>query len=397
MELVPFDDRDGWIWWDGALVPWRDAKLHVLTHGLHYASAVFEGERAYARQHLPAARPHRPADQLGAASWGSRSRSRPRQIDAACEAVLAANRLTDAYVRPIAWRGSEMLAVAAQRHDDPPGDRCLAVAELFRRRSDGGHPDGDGGVEAALAGDRADAAKATGLYMIGTLSKHQAEQQGYADALMLDWRGRVAEATGANIFFVMDGELHTPDPDCFLDGITRRSVISLARRQQMKVVERPIELSELARATEVFLAGTAAEVTPVREIAGHRYTPARITETLLQEYDALVRQSPAEVAKVVAGLGQQAITRGPVLPAGGFDLATEDNAGCREDEPCPAIQGFPCVPQQNIVDGSGPSPRPSGPALKLRSPWNPSSLGLAHRNIRRHYGGRPRRGTQCPS
>ena len=119
------------------------------------------------------------------------------------------------------------------------------------------------------------ASKATGLYMIGTLSKHQAEQQGYADALMLDWRGRVAETTGANIFFVMDGELHTPDPDCFLDGITRRSVMSLARRQQIKVVERPIEFSEVARATEVFLAGTAAEVTPVREIAGHRYTPAR--------------------------------------------------------------------------------------------------------------------------
>jgi branched-chain amino acid aminotransferase len=118
---------------------------------------------------------------------------------------------------------------------------------------------------------------------------------------MLDWRGRVAETTGANVFFVMDGELHTPDPDCFLDGITRRSVMSLARRQQMKVVERPIEFAELGRASEVFLAGTAAEVTPVREIAGHRYTPTRITETLLRGYDALVRQSPAEVAKVVAG------------------------------------------------------------------------------------------------
>jgi branched-chain amino acid aminotransferase len=145
------------------------------------------------------------------------------------------------------------------------------------------------------------ASKATGLYMIGTLSKHRAEQEGYADALMLDWRGRVAETTSANIFFVMDGELHTPDPDCFLDGITRRSVMSLARRQQMKVVERPIEFSELDHATEVFLAGTAAEVTPVHEIAGRRYTPTRITETLLHGYDALVRQSPAEVAKVVSG------------------------------------------------------------------------------------------------
>ena len=143
-------------------------------------------------------------------------------------------------------------------------------------------------------------AKATGLYMIGTMSKHTAEEQGYADALMLDWRGFVAEATGANIFFVIDGELHTPAPEGFLDGITRRSVMSLARRQQMKVVERHIPFSDIGRATEVFLAGTAAEVTPVREIAGHRYTPGRISETLLKGYDALVRRSPEDVARIVA-------------------------------------------------------------------------------------------------
>jgi branched-chain amino acid aminotransferase len=145
------------------------------------------------------------------------------------------------------------------------------------------------------------AAKATGLYMIGTLSKHKAEAEGFADALMLDWRGLVAEATGANIFFVMDGEIHTPTPDCFLDGITRRSVMSIAKRHQMTVVERPIDGSEIGRASEVFLAGTAAEVTPVREIAGHRFTPTRITETLLKDYDVLVRQSPEAVAKVIAG------------------------------------------------------------------------------------------------
>ena len=155
MELVPFDDRDGWIWWDGALVPWRDAKLHVLTHGLHYASAVFEGERAYAGN-IFRLRDH--TDRLinSGRILGFEIPFSAEQIDAACDAVLAANGLTDAYVRPIAWRGSEMLAVAAQAHEDPPGDRGLAVAELFRRRSDGGHPDGDGGVEAALAGDRAD-------------------------------------------------------------------------------------------------------------------------------------------------------------------------------------------------------------------------------------------------
>jgi len=136
--------------------------------------------------------------------------------------------------------------------------------------------------------------------MIGTMSKHKAEDEGYNDALMLDWRGLVSEATGANIFLVMDGDVHTPTPDCFLDGITRRSVMALARRKQMKVIERPIEVSELSRATEVFLAGTAAEVAAVREIAGHRYTPGRITETLMQDYDALVQCSPDEVARVVA-------------------------------------------------------------------------------------------------
>jgi branched-chain amino acid aminotransferase len=142
-------------------------------------------------------------------------------------------------------------------------------------------------------------AKAAGLYMIGTLSKQRAEAEGYADALMLDWRGRVAEATGANVFLVIDGEVHTPAPEGFLDGITRRSVMSLARRHQMKVVERPIEAQELERATEVFLAGTAAEVTPVREIAGQAFAPGRITETLMRGYDVLVRQGPEEVAKVL--------------------------------------------------------------------------------------------------
>jgi branched-chain amino acid aminotransferase len=144
------------------------------------------------------------------------------------------------------------------------------------------------------------AAKATGLYMIGTMSKHKVEEQGFNDALMLDWRGRVSESTGANIFFVMDGALHTPTPEGFLDGITRRSVMSLARARQMTVIERPIELDEIAGATECFLAGTAAEVCAVREIAGRNYTPGRITETLMKDYDALVVQSPDAVAKVVA-------------------------------------------------------------------------------------------------
>ena len=299
MALVPFDDRDGWIWWDGALVPWRDAKLHVLSHGLHYASAVFEGERAYAGN-IFRLRDH--TDRLinSAHILGFEIPYTADQIDAACIETLAANNLTDAYVRPIAWRGSEMLAVSAQQTkihvaiavwpwpsyfgDDRMTGIRLGMAE-WKRPSPETAPT---------------AAKATGLYMIGTLSKHKAEAEGYADALMLDWRGWVAEATGANIFFVMDGDIHTPTPDCFLDGITRRSVMSIAKRHQMKVVERSIDGSEIGRASEVFLAGTAAEVTPVREIAGHRFTPTRITETLLKDYDALVRQSPEAVAKVVA-------------------------------------------------------------------------------------------------
>jgi branched-chain amino acid aminotransferase len=261
---------------------------------------VFEGERAYAGN-IFRLREHSERLIESGRILGFEIPWTAEQIDAACNAVLAANGLTDAYVRPIAWRGSEMMAVAAKQTKIHLAIAAWPWPSYF----------GDArmqGIRMAMAEwkrpapDTAPtASKATGLYMIGTMSKHRAEDQGFADALMLDWRGRVAEATGANIVFVMDGELHTPTPDCFLDGITRRSVLSLARRQQMKVVERAIEFSEIGRATEVFLAGTAAEVTPVREIAGHQYTPTRITETLMHGFDALVRSSPEEVAKVVTG------------------------------------------------------------------------------------------------
>lgn len=300
MALVPFDDRDGWIWWDGKLVPWRDAKLHVLSHGLHYASAVFEGERAY-NGNVFRLRDHSERLINSGRILGFEIPYSASEIDAACMETLKANKLTDAYVRPIAWRGSEMLAVSAQHTTIH-----LAIA-VWQWPSYFGD-DKMKGIRLGMAPwkrpspDTAPtAAKATGLYMIGTLSKHEAEAAGYNDALMLDWRGRVAEATGANMFLVMDGDIHTPTPDCFLDGITRRSVMSLAKKRQMKVIERPIEATELGRATEVFLAGTAAEVTAVREIAGNSYTPGRITETLMKDYEALVMQPPAEVAKVIAG------------------------------------------------------------------------------------------------
>ncbi|HEY1931866.1 MAG TPA: branched-chain amino acid aminotransferase [Acetobacteraceae bacterium] len=299
MALVPFDDRDGWIWFDGKLVPWRDAKLHVLSHGLHYASAVFEGERAY-NGNVFRLRDHTDRLVNSGRILGFDLPYNADQIDAATRQVLAANGLTDGYVRPIAWRGSEMMAVSAQETSIHMAIAAWPWPSYFAADKMTGIRIGIGEWRRPSPETAPVHAKATGLYMIGTMSKHKAEAEGWNDALLLDWRGRVSEATGANIFFVMDGDLHTPTPDCFLDGITRRSVMSLAKKRQVKVIERPIELAELSQATECFLAGTAAEVTAVREIAAYRFTPGRITETLMQDYDALVVQSPEDVAKVVA-------------------------------------------------------------------------------------------------
>jgi branched-chain amino acid aminotransferase len=293
MALVPFDDRDGFIWYDGKLLPWRDAKLHVLSHGLHYASGVFEGERAYSGN-IFRLRTH--TDRLinSGRLLGFEIPYTAEEIDAACLETLRANNLTDGYLRPIAWRGSEMLAVSAQHTKIHLAIATWDWPAYFENRM------------AGIALDWAEwrrpdpataptASKATGNYMIGTLSKHKAEAAGFADAMMLDWRGHLSEATGANVFLAIDGALHTPTPDCFLDGITRRTVMALAHRRQIQVVERTIMPDELDRAQEVFLAGTAAEVTPVRQIADRHFTPGQITETLLQDYEALVRMSPAEV------------------------------------------------------------------------------------------------------
>jgi branched-chain amino acid aminotransferase len=299
MTLLPFDDRDGWIWLDGALVPWRDARLHVLSHGLHYASAVFEGERAYGgrifrlRDHT--LRLHESARILGfTIPWTA------EQIDTACQEVLQANGLTDAYVRPIAWRGSEQLAVSPIGTSTHLSIAAWAWPSYFGGDRMAGIRVGESTWRRPAPDTAPTMAKAAGLYMIGSLSKLQAEQQGCSDALMLDWRGNVAETSGANIFLVIDDAVHTPIADCFLNGVTRQSVISLARRQQMKVVERHIDPAELSSASEVFLTGSAAEVTAVREIGPHRYTPGRVTETLMKAYDALVLQSSEEIAKLVA-------------------------------------------------------------------------------------------------
>ena len=296
MVLVPFDDRDGEIWMDGVMVPWRDAKLHVLSHGLHYASGVFEGERAYAGN-IFKLRDHTNRLIESGRILGFEIPYTADEIDAACVAVVAANGLTDAYVRPLAWRGTEQLSVSAQQTRIHLAIATWPWPNLFGADRMKGVRLGMAPWKRPHPETAPTASKAAGLYMIGTLSKHHAEAAGFDDALMLDWRGQVSEATGANIFFAIDGALHTPTPDCFLDGITRRTVMALARQHQIQVVERPMALEEITGASEVFLAGTAAEVTPVREIDGRHYTPGPITEALLKSYDALVRMGPAEVER----------------------------------------------------------------------------------------------------
>ncbi|MCW5697589.1 MAG: branched-chain amino acid aminotransferase [Bauldia sp.] len=288
MAPQPFDDRDGVIWMNGDFVPWREAKVHVLTHGLHYASAVFEGERAYggAIFHLDehTSRLHESARLLGFTIPYS-----VEEVNAATRETLERAGLADAYLRPIAWRGSEMMGVSAQHNKINLAIAAWAWPSYFK-------------PEERLKGIRLDIsqwrrpdpatapskAKAAGLYMICTLSKHAAEQKGYADAMMLDYRGRVAEATGANVFFVRDGEIHTPTPDCFLDGITRQTVIGLARRRGWTVVERAIMPEELPTFSECWLTGTAAEVTPVSEIGPHRFTPGAFSRAMMEDYQAAV-------------------------------------------------------------------------------------------------------------
>jgi branched-chain amino acid aminotransferase len=294
MALVPFDDRDGTIWLDGAMVPWREAKLHVLSHGLHYASGVFEGERAYGG-HIFKLRAHSERLLRSGRILGFEIPYTADEIDAACRAVIAANGLSDAYVRPIAWRGTEQLSVSAQQTKIHLAIASWTWPNLFGANRMQGVRLGMAAWKRPHPETAPTESKAAGLYMIGTMSKHEAAGRGFDDALMLDWRGQVSEATGANIFFVMNGELHTPVADCFLNGITRRTVMALARRQQMKVVERVILPAEMAAASEVFLAGTAAEVTPVRAIGDLDFTPGPITETLMSGYEALIHMSPDEV------------------------------------------------------------------------------------------------------
>jgi branched-chain amino acid aminotransferase len=297
MALVPYDDRDGFIWMNGKLIPWREAKLHVLSHGLHYGSGVFEGERAYGGEVFKLTEHSQRLIESGRILDFEIPFSLA-EIDQACRDTIAANKLVDCYVRPIAWRGSEVMGVSAQQarinlaiavwewgsYFDPAQKmKGIRLARAVYRRPD-----------PATAPSKS---KAVGLYMICTIEKHRAERAGFADALMLDWRGRVAECTGANVFLVKDGTLHTPVPDCFLDGITRRTVIALAKKRGYAVNERVIMPDELPSFSECFIVGTAAEVTPVSEVDGVVYKPGTITETLMNDYVAEVQPKASKLAK----------------------------------------------------------------------------------------------------
>ncbi|TWG61078.1 branched-chain amino acid aminotransferase [Aminobacter sp. J44] len=297
MASVPFDQLDGHIWMNGEFVKWADAKIHVLTHGLHYASAVFEGERAYDGE-IFKLNEHTERLIESGRILGFEIPYTAEQINQACRDLLVKQGFTDAYVRPIAWRGSESMGVAAQNN------RINVAIAIWQWPSYFDPATKMKGIRLDMAEYRRpdprtapSRAKAAGLYMICTISKHSAEAKGYADAVMLDWRGQVAEATGANIFFVKDGKLHTPTPDCFLDGITRRTVIGLAKGLGIEVIERAIMPEEMADFEECFLCGTAAEVTPVSEVGPYRFTPGALTKRLIDAYEAEVQPKRAQAAE----------------------------------------------------------------------------------------------------
>src|SRR5438552_3981532 len=286
---VPFDQRPDLIWFDGKLIPTAECKISVLTHGLHYASCVFEGERAYSGKIFKGTE-HSERLKNSARILDFEIPYSVAEIDAAKQLVLEKNNQKDAYVRPLAWRGSEALGVSAQNNKIHLAIATWQWPSYFD-------------PEQRLKGIRLDLAdyrrpdpktaparaKAAGLYMICTISKHIAERKGYADAMMLDWQGRLAECTGANIFFVRDGKIHTPIADCFLDGITRPTAIGLAKKRGIDVIERRIMPDELTQFSECFITGSAAEVTAVSEIAHWTFNPGGITHQLMADYTAEVQ------------------------------------------------------------------------------------------------------------
>lgn len=292
MDAASFDDRDGLIWMDGTLVPWRESKVHVLTHAMHYGSAVFEGQRAYGGEVFKleehTARLFNSARLLDfEIPW------QEDQINDACREVLDANKLVDAYMRPIAWRGSEQMGVSAQKTKIHVGIATWQWPSYFTPEAR------MKGLKVCISKWRRPdpmtapaLSKAAGLYMIATMSKHSAEAGGYDDAMMFDWQGRVAELTGANVFFVKGNEIHTPTADCFLDGITRRTAMGLARRHGYEIVERRIMPEEMGDFEQAFCTGTAAEITPLRQIGDYTFEVGPIIKKLMNDYDNLVHRRP---------------------------------------------------------------------------------------------------------
>jgi branched-chain amino acid aminotransferase len=291
MESIPYDKRKGKIWFNGQVIDWQDAKLHVLTHGLHYASCVFEGERVYNGE-IFKLREHTERLIYSAKRMGFEIPYSKDQIDQACNEIIKIQNIKNGYVRPVAWRGSEMMAISAQKNKINVAiatwewgsyfDPKLKTEGIKLNISSWRRPSPD-----SIPWDT----KASGLYMICTLSKHEAEAKGYVDSLMLDHQGNIAEATGANIFFKnAQGELHTPVPDSFLDGITRRCIIDIAKSKGIKVIERKIKPDEMSNFVGCFLTGTAAEVTPVASINEYKFKVCNVITDLSESYQGLVRK-----------------------------------------------------------------------------------------------------------
>jgi branched-chain amino acid aminotransferase len=300
MAMIPYDDRDGFIWFDGQIAPWREAKIHFLTHALHYGSGVFEGIRAYGG-HIFKLEEHSQRLLDGCRTMDMKIPYSLEEINKACREAVRLNKVKDGYLRPLAWRGSEQMGVSGQLNKIHFAVAAWEWPNYFSPEAR------EKGISLRTSRWRRPApdtapvhVKACGLYMICTLSKHEAERAGFTDALMLDYRGRVAELTGANFFGIRNGEVHTPEADCFLDGITRRTVIGLARDKGIKVHERAILPEELKDFEECFATGTAAEVTPIGKIDALEYKVGPLTNLLIDAYAKLVR-APANAEKRKSG------------------------------------------------------------------------------------------------